>query len=233
MAPRKLGRRGDAALPDRIFGLTPHQHKVKKMHQILKYSEVQVGARATKARLITALCKLQTQLVSAEANGIKEWLIYGDDSISSLESITERHRIAAAEVKAAKRKKAKSKSKQKIKREPSPERLVLRECCVCAEDLPEAKFSDHKITPTCNHEPRTCRDCLSQAVEIKIPECAWDQISCPECPETLSYDVVKTWASVEAFELYDKKSLLAAFRDIPGFTSKLIILHSFRALTLL
>lgn len=213
-------RRANAAHPNLVFGLKPSQHRTKKMHLILEYSEVHVGVRASKERLLTALSKLQMQLVHAEAAGIEEWLKSGDESTSSLESITERHRMAAAETKAARRQKAKSKSKQKAERQPSPGRPVLRECCVCAGDLPEASFPANKITPTCSHEPTTCMDCLSQAVTIKVPECAWDQISCPECPETLSYDVVKTWASAEAFELYDKKSLLAAFRDLPGFTSK-------------
>jgi hypothetical protein len=63
-------------------------------------------------------------------------------------------------------------------------------------------FPQKKITQLCNHDPTVCQNCLSQSIDTQISDVAWDQVKCPECPETLPYDVVKEWASPAAFERY-------------------------------
>ncbi|KAE8453578.1 hypothetical protein EG329_010439 [Mollisiaceae sp. DMI_Dod_QoI] len=188
--------------PKRIFGLKCSQHRAFKMQDILKYYQKRVGARASKERLLNLLVALEEQVSKEEAEGIQEWLESDSGSAASLRFILADARDVKVEPK----------------REPSPEVPSLRECCVCAEDLPESSFPEQKITSTSNHEPTTCRTCLSTTLATQIPDVAWDQVKCPECPEALPYDVVKTWASADAFEIYDKKSLLAAFRTMPNFT---------------
>ncbi|EKD12230.1 ring finger protein [Drepanopeziza brunnea f. sp. 'multigermtubi' MB_m1] len=88
------------------------------------------------------------------------------------------------------------------------------ECCVCMELF----HSDHlpAVTSVCTHEPKVCPDCIAQSIDAQIPQVAWDQIQCPVCPEPLPFDEVKKWASTEAFEQYDKKSLMSVFRNFPS-----------------
>ncbi|KUJ23217.1 uncharacterized protein LY89DRAFT_605984, partial [Mollisia scopiformis] len=196
--------KGHAARPKLLFGLKHSQHRTAKMQHILNYYQKRVGVRATKKKLLTLLGALQKEVSSEEAAGIQEWLQSNSDSATALkfilDDITD---VDTAKTKGKAKVKSKAKAKFEVEREPSPPRHALRECSVCFEELPEASFPEQKLTSTCNHEPTTCRTCLATAVTTQIADAAWDQISCPECPETLPYDV---------------KSLLAAFRTIPGFT---------------
>ncbi len=80
--------------------------------------------------------------------------------------------------------------------------LPPAECCVCMDTLVAELFPQQKITQICNHDPKVCQKCLSQSIDTQIPDVAWDQVKCPECPETLPYAVVKGWASPAAFERY-------------------------------
>lgn len=195
------------AFPKRIFGLKCSQHRAFNMQHILKYYQKRVGVRATKERLLNLLISLEKQVTKAEAEGVQEWLESNSPTAASLRFILDRVKDGRVKVKA--------KAKVEIKREPnlelrspspelrlpSPSPQVTRECCICAEDLPESSFPEQKITSTCNHEPATCRNCLSITIATQIPELAWDQLHCPECPETLPYDIVRTWASAKSFEL--------------------------------
>ncbi|KAF8864894.1 hypothetical protein BDZ45DRAFT_581627 [Acephala macrosclerotiorum] len=202
------------AFPKRIFGLKCSQHRAFNMQHILQYYQKRVGARATKERLLNLLISLEKQVTKAEAEGIQEWLKSNSPTAASLRFILDDAKDSKVNAKT----KVKAEVKRKLSlglQSPSPEirspfpPQVTKECCVCAEDLPESGFPEQKITSTCNHEPTTCRTCLSITIATQIPELAWDQLHCPECPETLPYDIVRT---------YDKKSLLAAFQTMPNFT---------------
>ncbi|CZR51821.1 related to RING finger protein Dorfin [Phialocephala subalpina] len=206
-----------AAFPKRIFGLYCSQHRAFNMQHIIQYYQKRVGARATKERLLNVLMSLEKQVSKAEAEGIQEWLESKDPTPASLRFILDDVKDGKVKVKAEVKVEIKREPSLEL-RSPSPPPPRTKECCVCAEDLPESSFPEQKITSTCNHEATTCRDCVSATIATQIPELAWDQLHCPECPETLPYDVVKTWASAESFELYDKKSLLAAFQTMPNFT---------------
>ena len=112
---------------------------------------------------------------------------------------------------------------------------TLRECSICLEDYPGDEFLHVPLTTGCSHKLKVCRKCVSMSIDVQIPDVTWDQIKCPECPSKLSYDVVKRYASFDAFLMhvthsltsfqtyadvlprYEKKSLLAAFGAIPDF----------------
>ncbi|PVH88823.1 hypothetical protein DL98DRAFT_362001, partial [Cadophora sp. DSE1049] len=81
------------------------------------------------------------------------------------------------------------------------------ECCVCTGSFPQHHFSS--ITSMCDHEPTVCDDCISQSVNTQVIDVAWDKIKCPECPATLRHPDVKSWASEELFEKYDKQSTVS------------------------
>jgi hypothetical protein len=83
-------------------------------------------------------------------------------------------------------------------------RSTTMDCVVCMESLEPESFPTHKTTPSCAHSTTTCTSCLIQAIESQIPDVAWDQIKCPECPELLDFASVKQVVSPEAFERYGK-----------------------------
>ncbi|KAH7409323.1 hypothetical protein BKA64DRAFT_705105 [Cadophora sp. MPI-SDFR-AT-0126] len=86
------------------------------------------------------------------------------------------------------------------------------ECCVCTGSFSEHHFSC--VTSMCDHEPTVCADCITQNVNTQIMGVAWDKIECPECAETLPYDVVKEWASKKAFKKYDDNSAKSAMTEL-------------------
>ncbi|TVY36886.1 Uncharacterized protein LOCC1_G007848 [Lachnellula occidentalis] len=92
------------------------------------------------------------------------------------------------------------------------------DCAVCMESLEPESFSQPKITPSCDHETQICDSCATQSIDIQILEFSWDMIKCPLCPELMSFESIKEIASEEAFQRYDRKSVIAAFRHMPNFT---------------
>ncbi|KAF7889978.1 uncharacterized protein EAF02_002393 [Botrytis sinoallii] len=78
---------------------------------------------------------------------------------------------------------------------PDPQ---LKECSICAEELALADFPD-RITAGCAHDSSCCNGCLSQSICVQIETIQWDQLACPECPELLSFDNVKSFASEADF----------------------------------
>jgi hypothetical protein len=83
---------------------------------------------------------------------------------------------------------------------PPPPPQPKIDCSVCTESLDATAFPQTKITELCNHNPTLCQSCLSQSLDSQIPDVAWGQVRCPECPETLPYERVKVWASAEGFQ---------------------------------
>lgn len=163
-------------LPKQIFGIKCVQHRVYKMSTVLKYYKKQFHPRATKYQLLRLFVKLEAEITDAEGAAIRQWLPeYSTyDRVEHLMSQLNNVRGI----------------------------LPKLDCCVCMDSLDAELFPQQKITPLCNHEPTVCRSCLTKTIDTQVPEVAWDQVQCPECSETLPYDVVKEWASLEAFERY-------------------------------
>jgi hypothetical protein len=73
------------------------------------------------------------------------------------------------------------------------------ECEVCYEDLPVSEFPLQKVTAVCQHEARVCYGCLEQDIAIQIGEGVLGQLKCPSCPEKLSFEDIRAYASPDIF----------------------------------
>jgi hypothetical protein len=71
------------------------------------------------------------------------------------------------------------------------------------DSLEQGDFPQQEITASCSHEVAVCNNCLTRSVDSQIPEAEWDHIVCPQCDGILSYEAVKEWASLEAFERWE------------------------------
>jgi hypothetical protein len=147
------------------------------MSTLLEYYKKQFHPRATKYRLLKLFAKLEADITDAERAAIRQWLPeYSTNNHLKL-LMSQLNEIRGI--------------------------LPKLDCCVCMDSLEVELFSQQRITPLCDHEPTVCRSCIVKSIDAQIPEVSWDQIQCPECSETLSYDVVKEWALPEAFERYE------------------------------
>lgn len=77
--------------------------------------------------------------------------------------------------------------------------LVRAECSVCMEMFAVADSPD-KITSSCQHAAVVCLGCTTESINTQIMDKAWNEISCPECLELLSFQEVKRFAGPEDFE---------------------------------
>jgi len=79
------------------------------------------------------------------------------------------------------------------------------ECLICAESFGVTEFPPSvQITSTCQHSDneRVCTYCLQQSIETAVTEGQLNLITCPFCPEKLSCDDVKKYATNEIFARY-------------------------------
>lgn len=86
---------------------------------------------------------------------------------------------------------------------PAPEGYL--ECCVCAEALPPTHFpASPNITSTCKHEVDSlvCLTCIEQAIRAPIDEGILNLVTCPLCPEKLSSQEIKLYASERIYARY-------------------------------
>lgn len=175
-------------LPNRIFGLKCTQHRSFKIHHVLRRYQKPFRQRATKPALLSILADIEGEVGSEEEVKIHRWFTDENSSPERLDALLdapshdEGSRVEGSEI---------------LPSAPSPTTL---ECCVCMESLELEHFPSTKLTDTCNHEHTVCRVCITESIDNQIPDVAWDQLRCAECPETLPYEVVKSWASPEAFE---------------------------------
>ncbi len=85
------------------------------------------------------------------------------------------------------------------------------ECLICAESYVLAEFPPStQITSTCNHknDERVCIYCLHQSIETAVTEGQLNLVVCPFCPEKLSRDEVKRYATNEIFARYFCRNLV-------------------------
>jgi hypothetical protein len=76
------------------------------------------------------------------------------------------------------------------------------ECSICMEVMESTdKFVPSKVTTTCNHDHdmRTCFNCLKRQLTSNIESGSLAYLNCPFCPEKLSAEEVKRYATSEAF----------------------------------
>ncbi|KAI1872562.1 hypothetical protein JX265_005442 [Neoarthrinium moseri] len=93
---------------------------------------------------------------------------------------------------------------------------LTESCSVCGD---EKRISEmpRQITQACDHAPNTCNDCVGQWITSSMETVAWDRLKCPECPQTLLFDDVKTFANPQVFDRYDALATKASLSGIRDF----------------
>jgi hypothetical protein len=81
----------------------------------------------------------------------------------------------------------------------------LMECLICADEFDKTEFPEStQITSNCHHknDERVCVYCLQQSIATAVAEGQLHLIICPFCPEKLSHNEVKLYATREVFARY-------------------------------
>lgn len=92
------------------------------------------------------------------------------------------------------------------------------ECLICADEHDSTEFPPStQVTAGCCHEndERVCNYCLQQSIETAVTEGQLHLIICPFCPEKLSHNEVKQYATREIFARYSTLPLLLNFANEP------------------
>jgi len=92
----------------------------------------------------------------------------------------------------------------------TPRKVVEeRDCIICVETKGTASFPVLPVSPSCNHAPETCLDCLQRHIKTAVNEKAWHArvVTCPQCNSAMEYDKVQMYANRATFETYDARVL--------------------------
>ncbi|TVY39652.1 Uncharacterized protein LSUB1_G004501 [Lachnellula subtilissima] len=227
-------------LPMSIFGKHPRYYTKDLLRQILTHYKRRHLKRDSKSTLFRYLTTLEATLADKDQRIIGEWMKQRSADrprfsafVANRESALEEHSSDELDVTHSKRRKmiaapfyGEDDSEDdmlvaNLKKNPSPDISVPQapiDCAVCMESLEPESFYQHKITPSCDHETRICVSCVTQSIDIQILGISWDMIKCPLCPELMHFESIKEIASEEAFQRYDRNSVIAAFRHMPNFT---------------
>ena len=101
------------------------------------------------------------------------------------------------------------------------------ECIICFATLDNRNTPKRKITTSCTHEPTVCLTCLSRSIASQFADKSWDQISCPQCNEPLTYHDIKQFGDSVVFGKYVQSPL----RQAPAYSRiDMTITHSRLAL---
>ena len=123
-----------------------------------------------------------------------------------------RDRAAAAKAESAS--KAAEVPVRITKLKPQRERY---DCTTCDRNLASSQFPKYAITDNCKHRINTCKACLKEWISMSLQHNMFDQLACPECPEKMQNDEVKTHAVKEDYERYDELERKAIADRIPGW----------------
>ncbi|PMD24650.1 hypothetical protein NA56DRAFT_566586 [Hyaloscypha hepaticicola] len=86
------------------------------------------------------------------------------------------------------------------------------ECSICADEFDKTEFPETtQITSNCHHksDDRVCIYCLQQSIATAVTEGQLHLVICPFCPEKLSHNEVKKYATKEVFARYEYLKLMA------------------------
>lgn len=172
-----------ARFPETIFDLRCSQLRANRMIQVLTYYKKRCPRHTKKERMLDLMVSLEKELGPEDIEVISSWL-QSSRSGSALRKMLN----------------GTSRAVEGFSNEELEVVNPQQECSVCMESYDGSHYSRKKLSVQCQHEHSICRACLSQSINAQIPEVAWDQVQCPECPEILAFATVKKWASKEAFE---------------------------------
>jgi hypothetical protein len=179
-------------LPKKVFGLSCPQHRAQRVREFLTHNNVPFRKKATKVTLLKHLVAQQNGLTPNEQHAISLWFLGDED-----EGGTEYRQVPKTTPVRAGIKNGSSNSKRDSQQ---AERNLLVECSVCMVSLLGEQFPQKRLAASCAHNPTTCLTCLAQSLQYQIEEKPWDHVACPECPERLSFAVVKEFATEASFE---------------------------------
>jgi hypothetical protein len=183
-----------STLPSKIIGRGVYGYSKDKICQILTHYNKRNFKSWNKTKLLQQLVEVERTLSRQDERYVQLWMTYNQYGVSAprfSEFVRTRKLPEITD----------SVSDDEEFLSPGPfGRSATIDCVVCMESLEPESFPKHKITPSCDHKTTTCTSCLTQAIESQIPDVAWDQIKCPECPEMLDFASVKQVVSPEAFE---------------------------------
>jgi hypothetical protein len=63
-----------------------------------------------------------------------------------------------------------------------------RTCIICKVTKEPSTFVSRRIAANCWHEPATCFQCLQAHIEKCVMTVGWEQCTCPECGERITYE---------------------------------------------
>ncbi|TVY20580.1 Uncharacterized protein LARI1_G002539 [Lachnellula arida] len=196
--------------PTFIFGHGPWSYTKVHLCQILTHYKKRHRKSDPKSTLLEHLVTLEATLADEDHSIIQRWLNQPRSLRQPFSTFVSKGALdPVAQLLAD------------IMGTPSPAIPVPQptiDCAVCMESLEPESLYQQNITPSCDHETRICASCITQSIDIQIHEISWDMIKCPLCPELMSFESIKEIASEEAFQRYDRNSVIAAFRHMPNFT---------------
>lgn len=93
--------------------------------------------------------------------------------------------------------------------------MLDEECIICLDPKSISDFPTDPLTTTCDHPPRTCLDCLQQAISADLKLSA--RVACPECEGIISHEAIQRYADEGARQRYDDIATRQALESVEGF----------------
>ncbi|KAI5360791.1 Putative Zinc finger, RING-type, IBR domain, Zinc finger, RING/FYVE/PHD-type, TRIAD [Septoria linicola] len=97
------------------------------------------------------------------------------------------------------------------------ERNRPRECVCCGDAKPPLDFPAKPATNSCEHDSRTCTECMHSWMAAEFETKGTEDLKCPECPCKLSYDDIHTCSSAATFQSYEKMLTRNALSQLDEF----------------
>lgn len=88
---------------------------------------------------------------------------------------------------------------------------------VCDDTKHHNDYPSAEEVSSHHHGANVCRECYINHIEVEINSKHWNQVACPECTATLSFDEVKSMANNESFAKYELASVMATLSADPDF----------------
>lgn len=73
-------------------------------------------------------------------------------------------------------------------------------CTICKEADHPSVFPPRRITATCTHATKTCKECIQLWIETCVDTRGWDRVTCPQCGQPMSYEDVRAFADEDLFK---------------------------------
>ncbi|KAI1324223.1 hypothetical protein F5Y16DRAFT_402629 [Xylariaceae sp. FL0255] len=93
----------------------------------------------------------------------------------------------------------------------------MEECTACFEFKPRTEFQQETLTDRCKHTATLCQECVTLSLTSQAANRAMDEITCPECPERLSFEEIQNFASPDIFAKYRKYSIDQLITKVNNF----------------